>query len=401
MKGSSKLFAAAVIAAICSCHTPDSNFFPASSRQETQRGQNESERDSVLVPPHRTPVSVADTEIVCTAVRFPDSYDWRNDQSGTPASFEILLYRNGKVSMVIEGDRESEMCPDPDMHHLVGSQIFTEYSSMTRTTVTNGGYVVADFEGREMLKGIFFDDGDVYTLSTGRDGYGFSYRKNGEIILKKDHRVHVYGSLGNPSYPETGALYEVEGNHLVFCYRESNAHFDYHVVTDGVDRVVELKEASKILDMKVIEDSVHFVGEKAYDAVWEDASIPFTAPDLIVGCVDGNSVVYDKITGEFTMLCGRDAVVYTNGSLAAALYHPTRGKCSIYYSNGECRFHKDACCFFTRRCAAFAGDNLMVAINPLDKSQKPYLSTGDRKYELEGLGNGYISGFRVTISQSN
>lgn len=401
MKGLTKFFAAAVVSAFCGCQILDNNFFPAVSRSETQRVPDNSERDSVLIPPGHPQTSAADTEIVCTAVRFPPGFNWRKDPSSGSSECEILLYRNWKIIRTIQAGGPLDICSDPDMHHLIGQDIFTECSTMTQTVITRNGEEVARFDGREMLKGLVFQDGDTYTLSVGRDGYGFFFRRNGEMLYKKDFRVYVFGSLEDPSCPETGALYEDELNHIVFCYRESKADYEYHVVKDGIDQLVQLDNDSRILDMKVVGDSILFIEEESFDAVWGEAFIPIQWPEIVTGCVDGNSVVFDRNKGEFTMLCGRDAVIYCNGDVSAALYHPTRGRYSVYYSNGECRFYKDSSYLFTRRCAAFAGESLMVAVNPVDNTQKPYLLLDNTRRELEGLENGYISGLRIEISQSN
>jgi len=403
MKGFLELFVASTFAAlaISSCQVLENNFFPASSRLETQRDSSAIGKDSLRTLPIHSPVSQVDTEIMCTAVGFPKNYNWRKDSTCGNSECEILLYKNGKLFKSIDAGKNMDISSDADMHHLIGYKLYTEYTSMTQTIIKEDGYEVVRFDGCELLKGLFPMDGDFYTLSTGQDGYGFSFRRNGEVILQKDCRVYVYGCLEDPSYPETGGLYEDSNNRVVFCYREMNNHFDYHVVRDGVDEVVELGEKSTVLDMKVIEDSIHYVEKESFDFIWKEAYIPFHAPHLIVGNIDGNAVVFDRRTGMMKALCGSDAVIYCDGEISAALHHPTQGKYSVYYNTGECRFYAEPSYYLTRRCAALVNGSMVIGINPVDNTKRPYLSIGSEKRELDGLENGYISGIRITVSQTN
>ncbi|MCQ2182324.1 MAG: hypothetical protein MJY89_02835 [Bacteroidales bacterium] len=403
MKGFSKLFAAAVVSALCGCQLLDSNFFPNVSRVETQRSPRDSSGRVPLpvhVPPGQTPEIRTDTDIVCTAVRFPEGYDWRKDSTNGTSECEILLYRNGEIERIIKAGGGVDICSDPDMHHLIGMNVFTEYSTLTSTVITMDGEELVRFEGCEMLKGLVYKDGDLYTLSVGRDGQGFSFRKNGEVIMKRNSKVFVYGNLEDPSCPETGALYLDEGDRLVFCYRESDTDYVYHVVKDGNDQIVRPGQSSKILDMKVIRDSIVFAEQKSFGLLWSEAYVPFFSPGTVAGCVNGSSMVYDTDKELFTILCRHDAVIYCKEDVSAALCHPTRGNYSVYYSSGKGNLYEEPCYYFTRRCATFLGKELLVAVNPVDSSKKPYLSLGDRRYELDGLDNGYVSGIRVSFSQT-
>lgn len=400
MKGLFIFIASAIVPAICSCQTDD-NFFPASSRLDTQRESGNAGRDSVSAPPVHSGSTQVDTEIICTAVRFPRGFDWRKDTTCGTSDCEILLYENGVIKEIIDVGKEKDICSDADMNHLIGMNVFSESSSFNETVVKKDGFEIARYEEREILKGLVFQEGDVFTLGMGQDGHGFSYRKNGEVILKKDYNVSVFGCMDDTSYPETGGLYEAENGSIIFCYKEMKNNYEYHVVKDGVDRKVNLNHGSKVLDMKVIEDSIYFAEREAFEVEWEEARVPYDAPYLVTGCVDGSSVVYDRRTGEMSMLCGRNSIIYTNGEVSAALYHPTRGKFSVYYSNGECQFSQVPSYYFTGRSACMVGDELMIAVNPIDETKAPYLSIGNIKYELGGLDNGFISGIRVTVSQSN
>lgn len=401
MKGIRIILAAALLAAFCSCHILDNNFFPASSRSDTQRSAGENtERDSTAIPPTIFPEPQADTDIFCTAVRFPKRFNWKLDSTYKRAACEIIMYKNGEEFTKIRAGQGSEISYDADMHHMIGNNLYTEYSSTQETVIHVNGDEAVRFEGQELLRGLLPQDGDLYTLSVGKNGYGFSFRKNGETILQKYHKVTIFGSLEDPNCPETGALYEDDRNRVVFCYGELNTNWTYHIVREGEDEVFNYS-GPKLLDMKVIDDSVRYAPAEAFGAYWEEAYVPYHNPNLVVGCIDGNAAVYDGTRKEIQSLCGRDAIVYCNDGISAALYHPSRGKCSVYYSNGQCRFFQEECNLYTRRCATLVGDGLILAVNPCDYTQRPYIVIGDERRELPDLENGFISGIRVFVSQSN
>lgn len=395
------MFLFAAIAALCGCNILENGYFPLDGRTARDRTYGNSGRDSSATAGHTDPVIPADTVIWCTAVRFPKSYDWQKDTAWGSAECEVLLLRDGKEIICVPGGKGREASSAADMHHLIGSNLYTEYSSMDETVIKMDGLEILRFSGREMLKGLVFLEGDWYTLTTGRYGDGFTLRCNSDVLLRKQVRVGVFGSLGDPSYPETGALYEDDDGRITFCYRESGVSMSYRVVRDGTDSTVEYKNPGKILDMKFIGDSLLYVSSDSYGFAWDDARIPFDSPTFVTGHIGGASVVYDCSTGRMKALCGTDATIYCNADAAAALVHPTCGKYSIFYSNGDCRTGEDNCNFFTCRCAGLVGDVLATAVSPLEKGRTPYIDFGDRKEELKELGNGFISGFRIEVSQSN
>ena len=161
-------------------------------------------------------VRQADTSIYFCAVRFDDDYVWQRDTAYGSVPYELLLFKDFEQILSIKSSEASCISPDHDTHHIIDGHLYTEYSNLTRTTIGRDGAVILDFSGREFLKGLMPHDGDIYTLTEKRDGNGFNFRKNGELLFTKSGGS-VFGGMDDPSYGPTGALYFDRGD-LTFCY---------------------------------------------------------------------------------------------------------------------------------------------------------------------------------------
>ena len=194
--------------------------------------------------------SEKDTLILMSGVKFEDGYDWRRDTDYGQAGFEVVLYRNFKPYLRIPFS-SGLVSPDPDTHHIIDAQLYTEHVHMGKTRLARDGKLLLAFDGMEFFKGILPDGDDIYTLSERRDGAGFTLRLNGEILFSRDHGT-VFGDLADPSYRPYGALYK-DGGKLCFCYRDGGGGDErYYFVMDGEAEDSGCKEMYDIQDLKVI-----------------------------------------------------------------------------------------------------------------------------------------------------
>ena len=158
----------------------------------------------------------ADTTVFMTTVEFPQDYDWQRDSAGEERTFHLCVYRNDEKILSLPGGAGTFISNDPDMHRLVGSHIYTDFSTLTQTVICRDGVELFRYDGREMICGFLVKGQDVYTLGQNRTGRGLSLRKNGEYIFGDGSGV-IFGEMTNPC-SETGALYE-DGKDLVFFFQ--------------------------------------------------------------------------------------------------------------------------------------------------------------------------------------
>ena len=195
--------------------------------------------------------SVPDTTFYFTAVRYPDDYDWQRDTAYGSVPFELLLYRDFEPVLTLSSGANACFVPDPDRHHLLGGHLYTERMADGMTRIGRDGQELFRFNGREYLVGLLEEGDDLYTLSRPAKGRGFSYRKNGEILLNRTDGA-PYGNLSDPSYGPTGALYRDDGK-ICFCFIAGTApNWSFYLARDGLEtRLDNLLSSAGVLDIKL------------------------------------------------------------------------------------------------------------------------------------------------------
>ncbi len=129
---------------------------------------------------------VGDVAEYVAAVEYFDRYDWRSDPGKGEVKCSLVVYGDGVPMMKIPVGDKYEVSSDPDSHRMVGGHIYTDYSSDSETVIKKDGKVVLRYPGRELVCGLVEYGDDIYTLGENRDGEGFAYRRNGEIVLARE-----------------------------------------------------------------------------------------------------------------------------------------------------------------------------------------------------------------------
>ena len=179
------------------------------------------------------PVFQLDTTVYYSAVRFPDGYDWQRDTAYGSVPFELLLYRDFEPALTLPSGPDACFVPDPDRHHLAGGHLYTERMADGQTRIGRDGVELFRFPGREYLVGLLEDGEDLYTLSRPAKGDGFTFRRNGDVLLRQPSGT-PFGSLTDPSYGPSGALYR-DQEQVCFCYASGKGpQQTFHAVRDGL-----------------------------------------------------------------------------------------------------------------------------------------------------------------------
>lgn len=345
------------------------------------------------------PAPVPDTLLYCSAVRFPDDYDWQRDTAYSAVPFELLLYRDGTPVLTLAWDQDACFGPDPDLHHLLDGHLYTERMSGTQTRVGCDGTELFRFDGREFLVGLLPDGEDLYTLSRKTSGAGgFSYRRNGTVLLESDTGM-PFGDLSDSSYSPTGALYR-DGGAIVFCYQEGT---DVRLVRDGVAATLEERFLpGTLLDCKLHDGretllQTDYAGALVYSGrLWFHETGSVVTGYFFSGRARGFSGWMDGSTDTFPrQLCREEAILFYGPEGAFAISADAAGNVRWYGPDGAGSAGLPAR-LFSPKCAAVAGGRPLLALTPLDTSLPPRLTWGTRKWEISL--NGYISAVAVELS---
>ena len=373
--------------------------------------RTDTERDGHPSPDTRTPElpglsSKPDTTLYYTAVRFPDSYDWQRDTAYGQTDFELLLCREGTTLLTLPYGPEAPFCADPNRHHILGGHLYTERMLASETLIGRDGVELFRFDGREFLLGLLEDGEDLYTLSRPVSGKGFSYRKNGKILLAHSDAT-VYGSLTDPSYAPGGALYRSAGQ-IVFCYWAGYAYNSYHyLVQDGKDiRLDDILPGRNVLDIK-LHDSQTFIlypnfwRRLLYEGrIWPEGSSYSVTGRLSDGYGGYQYEVMD-VNSDFlqpTVCREESAVLYHTPEATCAVANGSDGTVRWYTPDGN--YHsEEPCHFFSGACAALAGKRFAIALTPKDIRRPPRILNGSRTLNT-GL-YGYVSSVALEVTLPN
>ncbi len=391
-----------LLAALAACTPPDLDI--VSFRSRNDRGPHQpgsGERGGLAEPggPGSFPEIRQDTTLYFSAVRFPDGYDWQRDTAYGSVPFELLLFKDFEPVLALPSGPDACFVPDPDRHHLLSGHLYTERMVDGTTRIGRDGVELFRFAGREYLVGLLEDGEDLFTLSRPAKGPGFSFRRNGEALIVRTDGA-PFGSLAEPSYAGTGALYRDQGA-VCFCFSAgSGAGRTFCAVRDGQESPLDgLPPGAPVLDLKLRQ------GEA------------LALQDPVRGCRLGEGRIWPQpsgyaVTGRFA-----DGAGYYSGFLdaqggpqrlcdeEAALYRTAQGTFAVSAdAAGTVRWYgpesgQEAlpCHFLTPACASFPGGVPWLALTPRDTQRRPFVRTGARVREVDV--NGYVSSLAVTVSR--
>lgn len=380
----------AAVALMCGCSLFEEDIFTGTRRNTHQQDNNSSGRDSLrdVSGSGSTVSSRSDTIFYCAAVRYPENYHWQKDTACNNAPCELLLYKDGKLIMSTPAGPGSNVSPAPDLHHLIGGKLYTEYAYGGETVVCCNGEELLRFEEEEILYGLVSYNNHIYTLSRDRKGNGINYRKDGVIEFVKG-TGRLFGGFGHSSYPETGGLY-LDGKDVVFCYQSSSVDATCHVVINGQDREITSFQGKNVQDLKYVDREAEFTTKTSFGMMWADARVVLDSQFRIAGYSAGWTVAAQA--GSSTKrLCMGEAAFYCYGSLAASVDCTGKEDVTVCYSTGRKDEFKGRWYFLSPACGCLVGENLLLGLSPKERNAEAKLYCGKREIVLENPGNGYIT----------
>ena len=370
-------------------------------RQDTLAGAEDARHD--------TP----DTDVFVSAVSVPRDYNWRRDTSYGAVACELMLFKNGVLLYSFNTSDSGNINVSAETHHLIGGHIYTEYSSRDETVICRDGERILCYAGREILRGLLVKDDQIYTLGISREDGGFTYRKNGEIVLKQTGTT-VFGDFNNSAYGRTGALYESEGK-ICFCFKTASACF--YVRNGSMTQARVSVGVSRIVDMRIFGPELYYVADYLSSKIIYTPGRNYTLPAMFqwtgaglfkrdgevwfIGEASGSggtmcrpvSALASSVSG--ALFSGNDNFVYPFGDSIYAV-GCGGGNLRVQDSEGQILYLRDSTYFFGNGCAAGIGDSFYVLVTPREEGAPPFVwHDGDQRiYDI----NGYLTGIEVLLS---
>ncbi len=188
---------------------------------------------------------VPGTVMYVTALDYPEGYDWRTDPEKGSVRCSLVVYADGDQVLKVPVGDSYEVSSDPDMHRMCNGHLYTDYSTESETVIKRDGNEIIRYRGREMICGLLEEGGDVYTLGHSRTGDGFSFRKNGEIMLSRE-KGSSFGRL------------DLQDDGISFFFREPDGQSENycHVVNGDIFRVTLHEDVRTVWDMVFHKDEI-------------------------------------------------------------------------------------------------------------------------------------------------
>lgn len=146
----------------------------------------------------------------------------------------LMVFADGIPMLKIPIGNGHETSADPDMHRVLKGHLYTMFCSDGHTSIRKDGKAFIRYEGEETLRAMITDEEDIHTLCVPRDGKGFTYRKNGELVMER-RTGHAFERL------------HIDSDKMCFAFCQpvatSGGSVDrYYIVRDGRMSLVKFDE---------------------------------------------------------------------------------------------------------------------------------------------------------------
>lgn len=344
-----------------------------------------------------------------TGFEYPEWYDWMSDPEAGTVKCSLVVYANAVPMLKVPVGKEYQASADPDMHRMVGSDLYTDYSTDSLTVIKKNGKHLFSYPGREMVVSMHVDSTGVYTLGQARNGSGMTYRRDGELLYS-----HVWGHV----------IGQLSSSGKAFAFAEKVLGIDkvverYYLYDDGeVLQIGVRDDVTRIWDVVQCNGKVHYlasltginypvhVSDDGMQVLDFPSKSKFRSCAFLRGCddvvIEG---VYDTFAGMMTSRIWRNGVLeltcpagmtlwapyVDDEGVSAILVQQTGGQQKIYRS-GELYDMPEGYTVMGTAPLAMVDGILHVGMTSVDGGAPAVWQDG----EIRKLGfNGYISSISV------
>ncbi len=344
-----------------------------------------------------------DTTFLVSAISFPESYDWRRDSAYGAVSSTLLLYRNGSKCLEVPAGPAARISVSPDMHHILGGALYTEYADNRGTAIKKDGKDLLSWPEQEKLFGLLVRDGTVHTVGQASSGRSLTYRVDGQIVLNITGGS-PFGNFSSCGYGTTGALY-LDSGHVCFSYKTRNASTESaFLVKDGKVSNLMSAPGTEILDAKVRNGTPLLFYNDAGRSILSAGGIPegLAHPGL-ARWIEGRIIEYRGHTAVEGSFVDRQGIMHNALGWAGGAINTGQSQ-GYVYCDGQDIFKIDMvppaypeCFLFHRNCACLTGDGLAIVLTPKETGVRPYMKSGSKTVSFNLYG--YLSGIAMEITE--
>ena len=183
-----------------------------------------------------------------TGFDYPEGYDWMSDPEVGSVKCSLVVYANAVPMLKVPVGTEYHTSADPDMHRMIDGDLYTDFAADSVTVIKKNGRYLFTYPGREMIAGMYVDSSGVYTLGQSRRGEGFTFRRNGDLLFKRDK-----GRL-------MGHSIDIR-NGFAFSEKVAGSVMErYYLYRDGeVSQIAVREDVRKVWDVTVCNGEVYFI----------------------------------------------------------------------------------------------------------------------------------------------
>ena len=183
-----------------------------------------------------------------TGFDYPEGYDWMSDPEAGSVKCSLVVYANAVPMLKVPVGMEYQTSADPDMHRMIDGDLYTDFSTDSMTVIKKNGRYLFSYPGREMIVSMHVDSTGVYTLGQSRNGEGFTYRKNGDLLYER-----AKGNL-------IGCRTVVE-NGIAFFEKVAGSDIErYYLYRGGeVSQIAVREDINKVWDVAVFNGDVYYI----------------------------------------------------------------------------------------------------------------------------------------------
>lgn len=185
-----------------------------------------------------------------TGFDYPEGYDWMSDPEAGSVKCSLVVYVNAVPMFKVPVGNEYQTSADPDMHRMIGGDLYTDYSTDSLTVIKKNGKHLFSYSGREMIVSMHVDSTGVYTLGQARNGIGLTFRRDGELLYRQ-----VWGQVLGQLSPSGKAFAFAEKVHGIGKEIER-----YYIYDEGeVFQVGVRDDVAKIWDVIQCNGKIHYL----------------------------------------------------------------------------------------------------------------------------------------------
>ena len=307
----------------------------------------EENREDIWIRPEMNSGDGSREVCYVTAFDYPDDYDWRADREKGSVKCSLTVFADEVPMMKVPVGDMYEVSSDPDMHRMLEGHLYTDYSTDSETVIKKDGKTLLRYPGPEMICGMLVDEDTLYTLGHSRQGDGFTYRKNGEIILERISG-RTFGRLHR------------DGGNICFAFAEpvvsesGNMERYYHFTGGNVVQTAVRDDVRKVWDI------FSYKGE----VCWAASLIGIDEPVLFKDGALNSMIVFDDYSPlDLTILEGEGGL-YVEGVLIS----PEKKLVTAFWDRpGHIMSPEDG---YVASSRCISGDGMSLVFNPVYESGK-------------------------------